>query len=162
MLSQCFTSKQVEAMQLIKQNAINLLKLANVPIEDETRFEISAHYGLENFHKNGCVIISKINRAYCKKLLLLSKNQKHPTHHHVKKEESFELLSGDCCLVLNNKKIQLKLGKPILIPRGVNHSFSSNKGCVIEEVSTTHFTGDSVYEDPDIFKLKVAERKFYI
>ena len=162
MLSQCFTSKQVEAMQLIKQNAINLLKLANVPIEDETRFEISAHYGLENFHKNGCVIISKINRAYCKKLLLLSKNQKHPSHHHVKKEESFELLSGDCCLVLNNKKIQLKLGKPILIPRGVNHSFSSNKGCVIEEVSTTHFTGDSVYEDPDIFKLKVAERKFYI
>ena len=83
-------------------------------------------------------------------------------HHHVKKEETFELLSGDCSINLNNKIVKLKLGKPVLIPRGVDHSFSSENGCVIEEISTTHFKGDSVYEDPEIFKLKLSERKFFI
>ena len=88
--------------------------------------------------------------------------QSHPVHHHVKKEETFELLSGDCTLMLNNKIIELKLGKPILIPRGVDHSFSSSSGCIIEEVSTTHYKGDSVYKDPKIFKLRLQDRKFFI
>ena len=139
-----------------------MLKNANIHIEDNTKFEISAHYGLENFHKTGCIIVDKINRDYCKKLLIMSKNQNHPVHHHIKKEEAFELLSGDCVLVLNEKEIKLKLGKPVLIPRGVDHSFRTISGCIIEEISTTHFTGDSIYQDPNIFKLKVAERKFYI
>ena len=88
--------------------------------------------------------------------------QKHPTHRHIKKEEAFELLSGDCKLILNNKEIQMKVGKPILIPREVRHSFSSEKGCVIEEISTTHHVGDSIYEDPVINSLNTSDRKIKI
>ena len=88
--------------------------------------------------------------------------QKHPTHRHIKKEEAFELLSGDCTLVLNNKKINLKKGEPVLITRGTKHSFYSTEGCVVEEISTTHYPNDSVYEDPEINKLELSERKFIV
>ena len=88
--------------------------------------------------------------------------QRHPSHKHIKKEEAFELLDGECILVLNNKEIKLKKGKPILIPRGVTHSFRSDTGCVIEEISTTHIVGDSVYDDPTINSLKTSERKIKI
>ena len=121
--------------------------------------EISAHFGLDNFFETGCVIVSKINRQYCKKILVMLPNQAHPTHRHMIKEESFELLSGDCELVLNGKKIDLQLGDPKLINTKVDHSFSSKNGCVIEEVSTTHFPGDSIYQNPKINKLTLEERK---
>ena len=89
-------------------------------------------------------------------------NQDHPTHRHLQKEECFELLEGDCILTLNGRDIPLKKGMPILINREVNHSFRSKNGCVIEEVSTTHIKGDSIYEDPSISKLTVDERKVKI
>ena len=88
--------------------------------------------------------------------------QDHPTHHHIKKEEAFELLYGDCELTLNGKPIDMKVGDAIVISRGVKHSFKSKNGCVIEEVSTTHLSGDSVYDDPVINSLKISDRKIKI
>ena len=49
-------------------------------------------------------------------------------------------------------------GKPILISRGVDHKFRSDGGCVIEEISTTHIPGDSIYKDPEINTLPLSER----
>ena len=89
-------------------------------------------------------------------------DQSHPTHHHVQKEEAFELLSGDCMLILSGRSVQMKRGKPIVIARGVKHSFSSRGGCIIEEISTTHIPGDSVYEDPKINSLKLEDRKIKV
>ena len=63
---------------------------------------------------------------------------------------------------LNNKQICLEKGVPKLIPRKVNHSFKTQNGCVIEEISTTHHKGDSVYVDVDINKLELKERKIKI
>ena len=92
----------------------------------------------------------------------MTPSQQHPTHKHIIKEEAFELLHGDCALVLNDKKIQLQKGKPVLIARGVEHSFSSEDGCVIEEISTTHKVGDSIYQDVEINTLQIADRKIKI
>ena len=133
-----------------------------IPISNKDGAEISAHYGIDKFNETGVFIINKINREYCKKILVVSPGQSHPTHHHIKKEESFELLNGDCILILNGKKIALERGRPVLIPRGTKHSFKSRTGCIIEEVSTTHYPGDSVYEDPEINKLKLSERKYVV
>ena len=69
---------------------------------------------------------------------------------------------GDCTLTLNNKKIKLQRGLPILISRGVAHSFYSTDGCVIEEVSTTHVVGDSVYDDVNINNLPIEQRKIKV
>ena len=133
-----------------------------IPISNKDGAEISAHYGIDKFNETGVFIINKINREYCKKILVVSPGQSHPTHHHIKKEESFELLNGDCILVLNGKNLALERGRPVLIPRGTKHSFKSRNGCIIEEVSTTHYPGDSVYEDPEINKLKLSDRKYVV
>ncbi len=35
-------------------------------MEDDV--ELSCHFGLDKFHETGALIISKINRSYCKKI----------------------------------------------------------------------------------------------
>ena len=48
--------------------------------------ELSHHYGLEKMTKYGACIITVINNSlYCKKLIALLPNQKHPKHKHFKK-----------------------------------------------------------------------------
>ena len=136
-----------------------ILSEAGVTVTEKDDVEISCHYGLDNFYKVGALIVSKINRTYCKKIIAMIPNQSHPTHRHLQKEECFELLAGDCILTLNGRDIQLEKGKPVLINRKVNHSFRTSGGCVIEEVSTTHIKGDSIYEDPTIQSLAVDDRK---
>ncbi len=146
----------------IMNQTIKILSDARIPLYGNEGAEISAHYGLKKFHEYGAFIIDKINREYCKKIIVVSPNQQHPTHRHIKKEEAFELLHGDCTLTLNGKDVNLMKGKPVLIARGVDHSFRSEFGCVIEEISTTHIPGDSIYLDPEINTLPLSERKIKI
>ena len=151
-----------EILDRIRKQVNHQLDDANVTITHKDDVEISCHYGLESFFETGCVIVTKINRRYCKKILVILPNQSHPTHRHMIKEESFELLSGDCNLVLNGQSIDLTLGQPKHIMTKVDHSFSSKGGCVVEEVSTTHIAGDSIYQNPKINKLSLEERKIKI
>ena len=146
------------ALRMYKLKISSLLKEAKISHGNE-ELEISAHFGLNDFHNTGCAIINRINREYCKKLIIVLPNQSHPTHRHIQKEECFELLYGDCTVILGNKEIKLKEGTPLLVPRNVSHSFRSDQGCVIEEVSTTHIKGDSIYDDPNINKLPLDRRK---
>ena len=151
-------SEEDEILNMFKLKISSILKEAKIPHGNE-ELEISCHFGLKDFHKTGCAIINRINREYCKKLIIVLPNQKHPTHRHIQKEECFELLSGDCTVTLNNKEIKLLKGKPLLVPRKVNHSFRSEQGCILEEVSTTHIKGDSIYDDPNINALPLEKRK---
>jgi N-acetylneuraminate synthase len=146
----------------IKQDIMPLLNKAGVTVTHKDDVELSCHFGLDKYRETGALIVSKINRTYCKKIIAMLPNQNHPTHRHLQKEECFELLEGDCILTLNGRDIPLKKGMPILINREVNHSFRSKNGCIIEEVSTTHIKGDSIYDDPAISKLTVDERKVKI
>jgi len=54
--------------------------------------------------------------------------------------------------VLNPGDIQTVL-------RGEMHSFTSTKGAIFEEISTTHIKNDSYYEEARIIKLDPIERK---
>ena len=146
----------------IKTKFNNILDDANISITDKDDVELSCHHGLSKFNQAGALIVSKINRTYCKKIIAMLPNQSHPIHRHLQKEECFELLSGDCILTLNGRDLQLKKGVPILINRKVNHSFKTKQGCVIEEVSTTHIKGDSIYTDVTINELGIDQRKISI
>ena len=149
-------------IQNIKDKTKDILFQAKIPLCGSEKIEISAHYGLEKFNKYGALIIEKINREYCKKIIIVTAGQQHPTHRHIKKEEAFELLYGDCIINLNGKEIEMIKGKPILITKGTDHSFNSIHGCVIEEVSTTHSTGDSIYSDVQINSIPLSNRKIKI
>ncbi len=41
----------------------------------------------------------------------------------------------------------MKPGETALVQPGVWHEFWSKDGCIVEEVSTTHYNDDSVYSD---------------
>lgn len=146
----------------IKRKALKFLDASNVKISERDKAEISCHYGLERFFETGALIVDKVNREYCKKIIIVFPGQSHPIHHHIQKEEAFELLHGDCTLNLNGRDVVLELGVPKIIPRKVEHSFKSENGCVIEEVSTTHVLNDSKYADTEINKLDLSERKIGI
>ena len=142
-----------KVLQIIKSMR-RLLIDSRVTLPDKLNFELSHHYGIENFEKWGAAIISCINREYCKKLIILLPGQNHPVHHHVKKEETFHVLYGDVTIDLAGDERECKPGDIIVVERGMKHSFRSKNGVIFEEISTTHYKDDSYYEDEQILKNK--------
>lgn len=129
-----------------------LLKKSNHIFSGPIDYEISHHYGLEKFEKFGLVMLNIINGEYCKKILVLFKNQKHPEQYHNKKKETFHILSGSITLRLNGIAFTKSKGDIITIDPKVRHEFSTKTGAVIEEISTTHNKNDSFYVDKNIHK----------
>ncbi len=142
-----------KVLQIIKSMR-QLLIDSRVTLPDKLNFELSHHYGIENFEKWGAAIISCINREYCKKLIILLPGQSHPVHHHVKKEETFHVLYGDVTINLAGNERECKPGDIIVVERGMKHSFRSKNGVIFEEISTTHYKDDSYYEDEQILQNK--------
>jgi quercetin dioxygenase-like cupin family protein len=130
-----------------------------IALNSEFEIEYSHHYGIRKFPEYGAVIINVINREYCKKVLVQLPGQKHPAHFHKLKEETFQVLHGELRIVVDGRERVLHPGDTCLVLPGVWHSFWTPTGCVIEEVSTTHFNNDSVYKDPAINKLERHQRK---
>jgi N-acetylneuraminate synthase len=139
-----------------------MLNKARVFIGKNSSVEISHHYGLDRFREFGCVIIDCINRAYCKKLLIMLPRQKHPYHFHLKKEETFQLLHGDLEVELDGKRHRLQPGDIVMVLPEQWHKFHTLHGAIFEEVSTTHFNDDSFYEDERIARLPREKRKSQI
>ena len=81
---------------------------------------------------------------------------------HKIKEETFQVLYGDLEVVIDGKEKRLKAGDIQTVLRGSEHSFSSEKGAVFEEISTTHVKNDSYYTDPRIKTLDPMQRKTYL
>ena len=113
-------------------------------------FELTHHYGIERFNEYGAVIIDCINREYCKKIILVLPGQKHPAHFHKKKEETFQVISGELILDLGDGEQVYGPGSIVVVEREVSHNFRSDKGAIFEEVSTTHYLDDSFYDDDSI------------
>lgn len=136
-----------------------MLYEANIYLGDTFEAELSHHYGMKHFRQFGAVIISIVNREYCKKLIAVLPGQQHPNHMHKVKEETFQLLYGDLEVVVDGEEREMKPGDIQTVLRGQMHSFSSRTGAVFEEISTTHVKNDSYYEDPVIAKKDLMERK---
>jgi sialic acid synthase SpsE/D-lyxose ketol-isomerase len=144
----------------IVQNVKSLLADAQVVVPGAAKLEISHHYGIEKFYETGITMITVVNRDYCKKLIITLPNQRHPTQFHKQKEETFVVLYGDVDLYLDGKLHSLTQGDVITIEPGIQHSFTTTNGCVIEEVSSTHYVDDSYYTDANIMQNK--NRKTFI
>lgn len=136
-----------------------LLNEATIQLGSDFKVEYSHHYGLENFRQTGAVLIECINREYCKKLVIQLPRQRHPSHYHARKEETFQILFGILHVKIDGYPRILHPGETILILPGVWHSFWTDTGVVFEEVSTTHYNNDSFYADKRINKLQRSERK---
>jgi len=144
----------------IVQTVKNFLNKTNVVYPGKADLEISHHYGLDRFYEFGITMITVVNREYCKKLIITLPNQKHPEQYHKQKEETFVVLYGDVDLTLNGKSQTLKKGDVITIEKNIKHAFTTKSGCIIEEVSSTHYVNDSYYTDEFINNNK--ERKTFV
>ena len=134
----------------IVQRVRAVLQESRVAVPAKTDFEISYHYGIERFDEFGATILTCINREYCKKLIVMLAGQTHPEQFHKKKEETFLLLYGQMTLGLDGRERELAAGDIVTVERGQKHWFSTKTGCVVEEISSTHYTDDSFYTDPAI------------
>ena len=141
---------QQERVLHIVNNVKELLNKSGIIFPGRSELEISHHYGIERFWEAGLTMLTVVNRAYCKKLLIVMPGQRHPEQYHKGKEETFHVLYGSIQLKLNGAPQTCNPGDVITVEPGVRHAFSSKDGAVIEEISSTHFQKDSYYTDPAI------------
>jgi len=157
----CETSPEdlVARVRSVIHEAKAMLFEAQIALGPEPEVELSHHYGMESFREYGAIIVNGVNREYCKKLLIMLPGQKHPNHYHNQKEETFELLWGHLEITVSGETTTMVPGGRVLVPRAARHSFRSVSGAIIEEISTTHRKGDSLYEDERIRTLDPIRRK---
>lgn len=129
-----------------------LLQEGKITVPGGIELEISHHYGLDKFDEFGLVMLTVVNRDYCKKLLVSLPGQFHPEQYHNQKEETFHVLHGELELQLDGKAQILRPGNVVTVMPGVRHAFRSERGAVVEEISSTHFKNDSFYTDESINK----------
>lgn len=151
----------------VVRNAIHdakgMLYEAGIALGNDFEVELSHHLGIKHFRQQGAIIINIINREYCKKLIIVLPGQKHPTHAHKVKEETFQVLYGDLEVEIEGQgKRRLNPGDMQTVLRGEYHSFVSEHGAIFEEVSTQHMKSDSYYKDPKIASLDPMERKTFL
>ena len=125
-----------------------MLNYANIALPEEFELEFSHHKGIKNFRRIGTTMIEICNRHYAKKLLIMLPGQSHPSHHHKIKDETFQVLYGELQVTIDGYDQKLKAGELATVKSGIWHSFSSENGCIFEEISTTSIPGDSVYGEP--------------
>lgn len=124
-----------------------LLKQSHAVLPKECEVKLYHHGGINNFASIGAVFISVIQHDYCKFLVVMAKGQSYPVHYHRIKDESYFILHGQLDVKIEDEYSHLTKGEIINVPRRFTHSFSTDTGCVFEEVSTAYLNNDSVYED---------------
>jgi|TARA_Y100000310_G_scaffold114000_1_gene112433 sialic acid synthase SpsE/quercetin dioxygenase-like cupin family protein len=139
-----------EKVWSIVQDVKKFLGQSGVVYPGEAKLEISHHYGIDNFKETGITMITVVNREYCKKLIIVLPGQTHPEQYHKLKEETFLVLYGRLNLLLDGVSHDLTRGNVITVEPGVRHELATTTGCVIEEVSSTHYKDDSYYTDETI------------
>ena len=154
----------------IRKQVLNIIsKVKEMLVESKVhlphmlQFELSHHYGLEKLENHGAIIINCVNRGYCKKLIIMLPGQCHPAHFHKRKEETFQILSGELFLDLGDGEKVYRPGNIVLVEQDVNHSFRSESGTIFEEISSTHYPDDSYYDDQEILtnKNRKTEMTFF-
>lgn len=133
------------------------LEDAGLALTPDTQIEI-ADFGLNRFNQEGLGIVIRANEAeYCSKWLTLFPGQECPMHYHKLKKETFFALDGEVELVADGQTIRLTPGQSYTLKPGVNHSFRSEVGAVIEEVSTHDLNSDSYFDNADIVRDPIVE-----
>lgn len=160
--AEIYETREITTTQIARSiihEAKGLLLESGIPIGEDYEVELSHHYGIKHLRQTGAIIISIINREYCKKLIIVLPGQHHPNHFHKIKEETFQLLYGELDINIEGKERKMYPGDKQTVMRGEIHSFDSKTGAVFEEISTTHVKGDSYYEDEFISRQDLIDRK---
>ena len=136
-----------------------MLNEARIFLNADFNAEFSHHYGVLEFPNAGATIIDCVNREYCKKLIVQLPGQHHPAHYRRKKDETFQVLYGVVEMEVEGRRRTLQPGDTQVVQQGVWHESWTESGAILEEISTTHYSDDSFYEDKQINQMDRSLRK---
>jgi N-acetylneuraminate synthase len=111
------------------------------------------------FREVGATFVTYVNRDYCKKLIIQLPGQRHPSHFHKTKEETFVVLHGTLQLEIEGRQYTLYPGDLQLVQQGVWHQFWTDTGAIFEEISSRDGVNDSFYADKSINQMDRSARK---
>jgi sialic acid synthase SpsE/quercetin dioxygenase-like cupin family protein len=157
-----YTEDNYHRIRKYIHQAKGMMAEAGIVLNDKAEVELSYHYGVDRFEQFGCVLVNLVNREYCKKIIVMFAGQHHPEQKHLKKEETFHVMSGSFTLTMNGISRTLSKGDIITLERGDLHAFYSEHGVIFEEISTTHFRNDSFYTDTLIMEQDPLQRKLIV
>ena len=143
------TDRRQQVNDIVKR-VREFVRLSKVPLPSKADVEISHHFGVDKFDETGAVLLSFVNRSYCKKAIVMLPGQFHPEHQHKVKEETFFVTHGSMRISLDGVEQEVSEGDSVLVEPGVKHWFSTQTGVIFEEISSTHVPQDSFYTDPNI------------
>ena len=125
-----------------------MLEEAQIAVPGSADLEISHHYGIDEFERTGLVLITVVNRGYCKKLLVSLPGP--GTSGAVAQREGRDLphpaRRGASVARRRNARSAARATSSRSNPACATPS-SRPTGAIIEEISTTHNRSDSFYTD---------------
>jgi N-acetylneuraminate synthase len=148
-------AKQMDKRFYIKEKILEKLNNVNLVIPKKCKIELSHHFGIKKFFETGAVLFHIVNNEkYSKIIIMMFAGQSYPSHYHIKKNETYFVLSGDLNIKVGNKKKNLKTGDTFTILNQELHSFSTKNGVIFEEIATSYIKGDSKYIKKDKMQIK--------
>jgi mannose-6-phosphate isomerase-like protein (cupin superfamily) len=110
-------------------------------------------FGLGDFQRTGlieCWIANEVEAGYCGKYLFVFDGQTCPAHSHRKKHETFCIVKGRVCMVVDGAAREMGDGEVAVMPPGRLHSFSGIGPALLLELSTPCLIDDNYFENSAI------------
>jgi mannose-6-phosphate isomerase-like protein (cupin superfamily) len=92
-----------------------------------------------------------------RKWLTVLPGQVCPNHYHKLIKETFFVIKGDVRMGMGDEVLDMRAGDKLTMPAGTWHTFTSDGGAIIEEVTTRQVKDDSYFEDADIQRYVTLE-----
>ena len=153
---------KADIIERIITKILKSLSNSNIELPHDVEIEISHHYELEQFDKNGAVLINLVKKENNNKYIMFFKGQTHPEHLHPERDESVKILIGSVDLYLDDVKKEMTEGKNYEIHKNVWHKFVAHEDSVIEEFSNNSQKDGSLYKDEAINQKTYNERKIKV
>jgi mannose-6-phosphate isomerase-like protein (cupin superfamily) len=111
------------------------------------------HFGLNDFDRIGLIefwVANEKNHGYCGKFLFVFDGQMCPYHKHEQKHETFFVLKGEVTMNVNGHEVIKKQGDLLVMPPGVEHSFTGRGAALLLEASSPCLLQDNFFADHKI------------
>jgi mannose-6-phosphate isomerase-like protein (cupin superfamily) len=144
-------------LEKAKKDALAMLRGAGIVLAPDEEIEIT-DFGKGHYERLGLGLIIRVSEPeYASKWLTVLPGQVCPNHVHEHIKETFFVIKGDVEMWIGDEVVGMRAGDKLTMPPGTWHSFTSDDGAIIEEVTTRQVEGDSQFEDPDIRRTVTIE-----
>jgi D-lyxose ketol-isomerase len=144
-------------LEKAKRDVQSMLRGAGIVLAKGEEIEIT-DFGKNDYARLGLGLVIRVSEPeYGSKWLTLLPAQVCPNHHHKHIKETFFVIKGHVRMRTGDEVVDLRAGDKLTMPPGTWHTFTSDDGAIIEEVTTRQVEGDSYFEDPGIKRYVTIE-----